>query len=467
VQAVVGTSGTDATAVLDGILTTAWVPEGDPAAEGLLVRFEDTAPVRSVQITPCAEAGVLNVTDYVNGRMNHSRARVDDVTTLELPGGVDVRTWFMRIDDASGSGCVAELMFTGDSPMAFSAPERRPGLVEASSTLEPEAPYLVDFLFDSRLDFGWVEGADGDGLGEMVTVTLEEPIQLAGIQVWNGYQRSPDHYARNARARRVRLSADGSPWTDLELRDVSGAQVASLLVPLRGKEIRLALESAWPGSQYSDLVLSELRFLGPDGPFSIQVEGEASRVRMLKRSLESKPLGTVLDTLWTSRCDGDAAVRSTFKLRSNNSFVWYEHRTVHDEETDETSERQEVFDGAWVLDGEKDDWTTIRLYGRRNRTEETWKPYASSATEEQVRVAGGRVRVARVSDLSSSAFEAWFTRWAQGPLLEQLACLAEADADADAPMAPTPELKQALEAAGAVIVDGAAMSDLLVRRPRD
>ncbi|MFT4624120.1 MAG: hypothetical protein ACI8PZ_002779, partial [Myxococcota bacterium] len=328
VQAIVGTSGSDPAVVLDGDLATGWTPEGDAMGEGLLVRFEGSAAVRRVEITPCSDSGVLEVSDYVNGRANASGLQVGGATTLELPAGIDVNTWFVRIDAATGSGCIAELAFGGDSPMAFKPPRRLPALVEASSTLEPEDAYLVEYLFDGRLDFGWVEGADGDGPGEIVTVTLQEAVVLDGIEIWNGYQRSADHFTRNARAKRVRLSTDGGPWTDLDLKDTGDAQRATLLVPMRGKELRVALDASYPGSQYSDLVLSELRFIDRKGPFSVEAGTEVPRVRANKRAQEGKPIADVMDRQLRSLCDGEEAARATFKLRSNNSFVWYEQRTL-------------------------------------------------------------------------------------------------------------------------------------------
>ncbi len=465
VQAVVGTSGSGASVVFDGNVDTAWEPQGAPAMEGLLVRFEESIDARRVEITPCSRAERFEVTDYVNGRVNNSGAAVDGATVLELPSGIGMRHWFMRIDAATGPACVAELVFSGEESMAFTAPTRMTATVEASSTLEPEQPYLVDFLFDGRLDFGWVEGADGDGIGEIVTVTLDESVQVAGLQLWNGYQRSPDHFARNARARRLRLSADGGPWTDLDLADASGMQTARLLVPLRGRELRLAIDSSYPGSQYTDLVVSELRFLGRDGPFGIEVSGQTARLRQQLRSLQEQPVAEVLDAPWTSLCDGDEVAASTFKLRSNHSFVWYETQDVTDPETEKTTSRDEVFDGAWVFDKVADGWSELRLYGRRNRTEESWKPYAPVESDEQVRVAGGRVRLARVASLDDSQLRAWLDQWQSGPLARQIACVAQPDPEADP--VPLATVRESLVAADALIVTGAAMSDLLVPAKRD
>ena len=56
----------------------------------------------------------------------------------------------------------------------------------------------------------WVEGVDGDGVGEWLRVFLPQPTRLTGLRIKNGYWKSEQHLLKNTRAARVRVSfSDG------------------------------------------------------------------------------------------------------------------------------------------------------------------------------------------------------------------------------------------------------------------
>jgi hypothetical protein len=55
-------------------------------------------------------------------------------------------------------------------------------------------------------------------VGEWLTVTLSEPIELTAIELWNGHQRSQEHFRQNARASRLSLSVDGSTPVPLTVK---------------------------------------------------------------------------------------------------------------------------------------------------------------------------------------------------------------------------------------------------------
>src|SRR6266511_3415500 len=338
-QALTATSGAAAEALLDGRVESGWRPEGDPADEGVLFRFEEPTRVDGVEIAPCGGARTP-VEVYVNGRRD-------------------------------------------------------------PQPLSPAAAYHPSYLFDARLDFGWVEGSKGNGEGEAVTVELDEPLEIAAMEVWNGYQRSPVHFQKNARARKVTLSLDDGPPMPFELRDAEGAQKLALATPIRARKVRLAIVSVFPGSKYPDLVVSELRFWDAAGPVGVAVKDRAELAAALARSVKGTAVGALLGRRLSNACSYEPDQPRTMKLRPDHTFVIYEQGCFP-----EGGCAREVFDGTWVPTTPRGD--EIELFGRRHRTDESWDPYADGnprQVKETDRIAGGRVSIRRLRDVPEAAQE--------------------------------------------------------------
>jgi hypothetical protein len=73
---------------------------------------------------------------------------------------------------------------------------------QSSSSRENEGSlsYVPEMAVDGRDDTAWVEGADGLGDGETLTLTFEA-VRVELVCVVNGYSSDQDYYARNARVR--------------------------------------------------------------------------------------------------------------------------------------------------------------------------------------------------------------------------------------------------------------------------
>ena len=74
-----------------------------------------------------------------------------------------VRSVFLRLDDRGPGACLAEVTFVADKPLVVRAPRTLAATAKASSVLAPADAYHPGYLFDGRLDFGWVEGVKGPG----------------------------------------------------------------------------------------------------------------------------------------------------------------------------------------------------------------------------------------------------------------------------------------------------------------
>lgn len=116
----------------------------------------------------------------------------------------------------------------------------------------------------------WVEGVDGDGVGETLTFRLEgdpeaehalRDVPFRGLSLVNGYAKSESTWQANGRVREALLRVDGAPVYRLRFVDSPLPQGVSFpeAVPVRpGDLIALDVLAVYPGDRYSDTAISEI-----------------------------------------------------------------------------------------------------------------------------------------------------------------------------------------------------------------
>jgi len=116
-------------------------------------------------------------------------------------------------------------------------------------------------MFDGRLDTAWVEGVDGVGLGEQLTIAFDEERLVSGISLLNGYHKSNDLFAKNGRITEIYLDTSDGQQLDAQIADDAGEQVLSFDRPVRLKWISIQIANAVAGTKYTDTAISEMRVL--------------------------------------------------------------------------------------------------------------------------------------------------------------------------------------------------------------
>lgn len=435
-QAVVPTSGANAEAMLDGKPETGWTPEGDSEGEGVLFRFEAEVAIKRVFVEGC-DRRRLTLTPFVNGS-EYPPVTVNGKKTpvVSISAG-KVRSVFLRLDERVADACIAEVTFEGDKPIAVKAPRSLATTAKASSVLAPADAYHPGYLFDGRLDFGWVEGVKGPGIGESMTLTFSAPVTLTALELWNGYQRSDDHFKKNARAKKLSVVIDGAEPIELAVKDAQGSQKLLLPKPTSTTSLTFTIKEAYPGSKYDDLVLSELRVWDSEGPRAIVTTDLAERAAALKTELAAAPLKTFVDRTLRSACKVEGYELEA-KFRTNHSFVIYRSAD------EETGAVKEVLDGTWILK----DSRTVELFGRSHRVVSSNDPYASPAGKEAITIIGGPLKVTRVSDLKKADYELLLAKFTEGPLKWSFDCAEAKDYDA-------------LGKAGGFVIEGRAVTAIV------
>ncbi len=142
--------------------------------------------------------------------------------------------------------------------------------------------YHPSYALDGDPKTAWVEGAEGDGLGEWIEwpISTLANARAIKVRVRSGYFKSKPLFEANAAPKEVRI----------EVRDTSGAVVAQASADLPRKmdwqevvidtakardlgALRIAIVSAHAGKQYHDTCVSDVEVLADsDVPYKADVE---------------------------------------------------------------------------------------------------------------------------------------------------------------------------------------------------
>ena len=143
---------------------------------------------------------------------------------------------------------------------------------EASSNL-PDAngkTYDAANLIDGNYETAWVEGIDGVGIGETITLHLGEVSEVYGIQLYNGYLASEDLLEKNGIVREVSVDFGGGTvvekevygssyiWSSVEDMASFNLNRIELYKPIATDTIVITIKNADAGNKYDDTCISEI-----------------------------------------------------------------------------------------------------------------------------------------------------------------------------------------------------------------
>lgn len=141
-----------------------------------------------------------------------------------------------------------------------------PSGAKASSSLPStnEFSYGPANLSDNDLATAWNEGASGDGVGEWLSFSFNQPLYLSRIDIANGYQRDHKRFVGNGRVRALQIEYSNGATQEVQLYDDMGYQQIEPVVSREEgiSSIRLTIISVYPGGSWDDAALSEIRFMG-------------------------------------------------------------------------------------------------------------------------------------------------------------------------------------------------------------
>ena len=400
--------GSDVYALFDGEPANEWRTQpGAGPDEGIMLYFSNQQPLQigSLEVTPVEGifADTAEIQLYVNGRLDQKglpghRIRLSPLSAEESLSSIFIR--FVKtgreaqkqrdeidVHTFPPSAAVALKALTlydrQMQPLHLAPPKRLHGQLMASSSLAPETAYGPANLFDARKEFAWVEGsATAAGEGETLHFRFDQSVQITAIQVWNGYQRSDDHFTANARVRDFEFGADQGPAGQYTLRATKAGQKIPLAAAVTGQHFTLKIKSIYPGRTYKDLAISEIVFYDGQQPFVLVSDASTQNQQALRTKVAKSPLANVLDRRISNVLhENETVTRQSFILRSDGTFVLYSM----DVEPDDT-ESETLADGNWELLQTDASTATVKIFGKWNNLSESLDYYQGSSSQQVTRI---------------------------------------------------------------------------------
>ena len=120
--------------------------------------------------------------------------------------------------------------------------------------------YTADKAFDNDMSTCWVEGSEGNGIGESITVIFDDIYEINEISLWNGLCTNKELFEKNSRLRIISvLISDGSSY-DFECSDGWDNRNVSFSFDseVATSSVTIIIKSVYEGSKYKDTCISEI-----------------------------------------------------------------------------------------------------------------------------------------------------------------------------------------------------------------
>lgn len=370
--------------IFDGKSSSAWkTQKGTGSDEAIIIHFQNKIFVKKIEVE-LSEGGSFAKVDKVHiygnrvevnrGVSNKEIKLGNTYSNIAIRIGETNQDKLKKIEDDTKKGVVKLFsknhsvgiknikMWDEDGKEYRLIPPREVSAeVTASSTLQPIIKYNTSHLFDTKKSSAWVEGAAGNGENEQLNFEFSDEVNIDEIQIWNGYQRSDSHYKTNARLKGFSLREIGGKSYEYTLRDSEAGQKIDLKVPVK-KNFELKINSAYAGSKYKDLAISELLFFEDGSPLQFVTQNNQVAATNIK-----KAKGTILESLLNIRianemnylASGFYAERSIL-FRTDGTFV------THLKETESEGDRESYITeirGIWEIIKAGADNATLKISG--------------------------------------------------------------------------------------------------------
>lgn len=201
-----------------------------------------------------AVAGARQASFKAEMAMARLRNGVLILAALGLAGGFmvpSIRTSVMN-GARDGINKARDTLFPNFDPV-------RPTSVTAS-TEAPGHPAVASA--DLAINTFWAEGAEGEGIGQTVTYSFNEPFELAKILVTPGAfdPQQPDLYLKQPRPKDIHLVFDNGASADIVVKDEQKAQTFTIKGAKDIKSVQLSIASVYPGTGGADTAIAEVEF---------------------------------------------------------------------------------------------------------------------------------------------------------------------------------------------------------------
>ncbi|WP_182419896.1 hypothetical protein [Bartonella sp. HY038] len=194
--------------------------------------------------------------------------------------------------------------------------------LNATSILDPQNAYHPSHLFDSNTSMAFAtDGKKGNGIGTKIALNFKNQQNIAGVMMWNGYQRSDKHFYANSRVKDLLINGE-----KIAVKDEQAIQKVMLAKPITNSQIVLEIADIYEGQDHKDVVLSELHFIDNKGAIILPLTQETPLLAELTNNhFVDRSFSGFLSQMVFARNEVEADICDvgSFRLRSNGSFSLY------------------------------------------------------------------------------------------------------------------------------------------------
>ncbi len=144
-----------------------------------------------------------------------------------------------------------------------------PYKILASSSLDT-INYKASNIHDFNILTGWVEGKKDFGIGEYIEFFFPpKSPRVNKVIVYNGYFKNINLWRSNSRIKKAKLYINNNPYAIFDFEDINAPQsfsISPIQSTIDNVDLVLKFEilEIYPGTKYSDVVISEINFDGLD-----------------------------------------------------------------------------------------------------------------------------------------------------------------------------------------------------------
>jgi hypothetical protein len=203
----------------------------------------------------------------------YSLEYVDEYDINDIKQEFSIEPWSFNPDDIDKiNNNLYKMTFTDIEPdfnIELQFPMPVISSITASSTLESTYnSYITDNLLDNNKDTAWVEGVDGDGIGEYLDIRITNSggdytmRAVDKIGIINGYTKNYSTFTQNNRIKKAKVEVIDKNYETHEyfiyLEDNQSTQFIEFDKPILTNKIKLTIQEVYKGTKYNDTCLSEI-----------------------------------------------------------------------------------------------------------------------------------------------------------------------------------------------------------------
>ena len=135
-----------------------------------------------------------------------------------------------------------------------------------------ETDYDPRNVFDGKIETSWCEGKSDDGVGEYISITLNNHMALTSISFVNGSGRSEESYYNNNRVASLKITSDTGGSVVLNFDD-NTIDYQTRDLEISGRTFKFIINSVYKGQKFRDTCISEIKLKAVDRPYEGDYEG--------------------------------------------------------------------------------------------------------------------------------------------------------------------------------------------------